>query len=659
MLPFFDVGLEITGTDEALDPWQELELVREIRAVVSSFSGGLCGQRSVKARALTKAVKSTVCHPDLWYMFGHSLWSDLVDRGGGRPVTRKKRGKRLRVLASPFTVDAPSGARIRDRVHGTDAEFEVLTLVGRHLGHHQRADLACRVEIGKVPVKDNQRTERKRSLTRVSSSRMAGAMTRASEDQYQLSLRCLYDEASSLRRAIRTVTRRLAAPCGGKEGKARGYKDQVERLGKQRRLQVLTARLARVEQRIASGRPSIAIGGRRLAKARHNLEKAQITEAQWREQWDAARLFLTADGESGAPFGNYTICVDPNDGSVTIVLPEPLRHLANAPRGRYRLGCTVQFSHRREEWLDRVTANRAVRYDFMYDPVRGRWYLDASWSTETAVLPTPEEIRTFGERTIGIDLNADHLAAYVLDPHGNPIGEPHTIPLDLTGPASQRDGRLRDAITHLIHLAKQHDCAGIVVENLNFDDARAVGRERMGRGQRGKKFRRTVAGIPTGRFRERLRGMAFHAGLVVIAVDPAYTSIWGEKYWKTPLQQTSKKTTVTRHHSAAVAIGRRGLGHGIRRRPGVTASDQRIASRRATGQTVSVPRPRGTASPPRTASTPVRGGKTRLDQGDQLAPFPDLEDRSRGHRITNPVCRDPANHDRNSSGPRGWCTCSP
>ncbi|WP_240797911.1 hypothetical protein [Streptomyces sp. F001] len=104
-----------------------------------------------------------------------------------------------------------------------------------------------------------------------------------------------------------------------------------------------------------------------------------------------------------------------------------------------------------------------------------------------------------------------------------------------------------------------------MVENLGFADARATGRETMGRGGRGKRFRRTVAGIPTARFRERLRGMAFHQGLVVIAVDPAYTSIWGEKYWKTPLQQQTR-TTVTRHHGAAVAIGRRGLGHRVRRR---------------------------------------------------------------------------------------------
>ena len=98
-----------------------------------------------------------------------------------------------------------------------------------------------------------------------------------------------------------------------------------------------------------------------------------------------------------------------------------------------------------------------------------------------------------------------------------------------------------------------------------------------------------------------------------------------------------------RHHAAAVAIGRRGLGYRIRRRPGVTGSHQRMAARRATGQTGPAPWPRGTTSPPRTAGTPHAGGKTRLGQGDQLVLFPGPEDRSRGHRATRPVSHDLAN----------------
>ena len=75
----------------------------------------------------------------------------------------------------------------------------------------------------------------------------------------------------------------------------------------------------------------------------------------------------------------------------------------------------------------------------------------------------------------------------------------------------------------------------------------------MGRGRRGKTFRRTVAGIPIARFRGRLAAMAATAGLRVIAVDPAYTSRWGNQHWRRPLQQTSG-ATVTRHHAAAVGI---------------------------------------------------------------------------------------------------------
>jgi IS605 OrfB family transposase len=63
-----------------------------------------------------------------------------------------------------------------------------------------------------------------------------------------------------------------------------------------------------------------------------------------------------------------------------------------------------------------------------------------------------------------------------------------------------------------------------VVENLDFADARATGRDTMGRGQRGKRLRRAVAGIPTAKFRTRLTSMAHRRGIAVIGVDPAYTS---------------------------------------------------------------------------------------------------------------------------------------
>jgi hypothetical protein len=102
---------------------------------------------------------------------------------------------------------------------------------------------------------------------------------------------------------------------------------------------------------------------------------------------------------------------------------------------------------------------------------------------------------------LAIDLNADHLDSWVLDPAGNPLAAPHTIPLALEGLAtSTPDGRLRAAVAEVVHLAKAADCRCIVVEDLDFADTRQTGRETLGRGAGGKRFRRLVAGMPTRRF---------------------------------------------------------------------------------------------------------------------------------------------------------------
>ena len=228
-----------------------------------------------------------------------------------------------------------------------------------------------------------------------------------------------------------------------------------------------------------------------------------MTEQDWRDRWDAARLFLTADGESGKAGGNETIRVD-EDGRLRIKTPAAL---AAQFGSHVAIAAPIRFGHRGQEWADRVAARQAVRYDISYDPERGRWYLDASWKTAPEPARDIEELRA--GRVLGVDLNDGHLAACVLDASGNPIGEPVSIDVVTAGlRASRRDGRVRAAITALLDHAEQHTCSAIVIENLDFADARAIGRETLGRGRRGKRLRRTVAGIPTARFRTRLIGMA-------------------------------------------------------------------------------------------------------------------------------------------------------
>src|SRR6266498_2203545 len=120
-------------------------------------------------------------------------------------------------------------------------------------------------------------------------------------------------------------------------------------------------------------------------------------------------------------------------------------------------------------------------------------------------------------------------------------GEPATIALDLDGlPANTRNGRLRAAVAAIIRLARAGQCRSIMVEDLDFTDARQTGRETLGRGKRD---------------------------------------------WQEPLTESTKTSVaVSRHHAAAVVIGRRGLGLGARRRPGVTRPHRRDGEGGATGQ---------------------------------------------------------------------------
>jgi hypothetical protein len=494
----------------------------------------------------------------------------------------------MRSINEPFVVAPPAGARIRTRLRLSAADEAVLRAVGEYLGRLAGADLAWRCRLGR---EHDQRAARKRALTSQASSRWAGSITRTSNDQWQRALTNLTDRRIALRRAARTIRSRLAVPIGQRQGRVRGYASRSERFAKQGRLQHLQAELAAVEDQLAAGRVSVCRGGRRLAKLRHALianrdgnsergkqgGKTEMTVAAWLVRWRAERLFLVADGDAAYPLGNGTIVVHPVERWCELKLPAPLAHMANRPGGRYRLACPVVFTHRREEWAAQATTG-AVRCDITFDPAKGRWYLHASWRLPLGTLPSLEQLRH--DRAVGVDLNADHLDTWVLDPSGNPVGPPHTIPLDLNGqPASTRDGRLRAAITMILRLAAERGCRSILVENLDFADARHSGRETLGRGRRGKSFRRIVAGIPTRRFRTLLVGMAANHGLWVIAVDPAWTSVWGRRYWQQPLQQSTKRSvTVSGHHAAAVVIGRRGLGLGARRRPGVPGHDRRIVA---------------------------------------------------------------------------------
>ncbi|GLY92038.1 transposase [Actinoallomurus iriomotensis] len=507
----------------------------------------------------------------------------------------------LRRIDPPFVALGPSGVAIRDRLkHLTAQDEEVLRLVGDHLGSLAGKDLKARSATG-LKHDTGQWAERKRALTAESSSRWAGSITKATHDQWALARRSQLAHVHNLEAAVATITHRLSLPVGAKGSKRApgGYHSAQEWFAKSRRLRLLRDRLQRQRADYEAGRVRVVRGGKRLLGNRHNLDVAQLTETEWRARWQARRRFLSADGESGKRYGNETIRLTP-DGQVSIKLPAPLAHLANAAHGRYILAAKVSFAHRGDQWRDRVSANRAVAYRISEDTDRGRWYLTASWTIPSVKTVPLQTARSGG--LIGVDTNADHLAAWRLDEHGNPAGEPRRFDYDLSGTTSHRDAQVRHALIRLLRWAQHHNLA-VAIEDLDFSAEKT--REKYGRH---KRFRQLISGMPISKLRNRLVTMAAELGITIVAVDPAYTTKWGAQHWQKPLTSTDR--TVTRHQAASVAIGRRGLGHPIRRRTAPPPHDQ---SDRAGHRTVQAapetprrqePRPR--VPGPRTRSAPPK-----------------------------------------------------
>ncbi len=515
--------------------------------------------------------------------------------------------RKLRKMAAPFVVAPPGGARVRTRLMVDDTDQRVLEALGAHLGHLASVDLAHRVKEGSLDAKAKaeSRKARKQALTAASSSRWAGAITRATEDAYGLARRNLQAEKVSLQARIKKITSRVKLPASEKKGQVSGYATFEERWEKQRRLQVLSCRLAEVVEQLESGSLSICRGGKQLAKNRHNLEAAGQTYEQWQAAWTSARWFITADGEADKTWGNETIRWHPGEGWLEIKLPAALVHLANRPHGRWRLATPVAWPYRGDEVAAQATSG-AVRYDISYDASKARWYIDASWKTAATRVASLDQLRR--GPVVAVDLNVAHLAVSVLDRYGNVLGVPITISLLLDGlPTSTRDGRIRAAISQILEIAEVNHCGAVVIENLDFAVARSEGRELSGnrpsRGRRGKRFRRHISGLPTAKLRDRLTQMASNKGVAVIAVDPAYSSKWGAEHWLSPLNAQHPQGSLTGHHAASVVIGRRGLGQRARRRVMCARTSPEDGERATAHASAGWPEPAPVAGLPESAST--------------------------------------------------------
>jgi len=147
---------------------------------------------------------------------------------------------------------------------------------------------------------------------------------------------------------------------------------------------------------------------------------------------------------------------------------------------------------------------------------------------------------------VGMDVNADHLAVSETDRFGNLVAT-RRIDLATYGKSSdQAKALIGDAAVSIVEQARQ---AGkpVVIEKLNFQKKKAE-LETVNRKQA-----RMLSSFACNKVASSLKAAGFRAGVEVIEVNPAYTSVIGAVNY-------AQRKGISVHQGAALAIARRGLG---------------------------------------------------------------------------------------------------
>nr|WP_326818227.1 hypothetical protein [Streptomyces sp. NBC_01762] len=167
---------------------------------------------------------------------------------------------------------------VRDRLkHLTPQDEGVLHAVGAHQGALASGDLKARCADGLEHGADTW-ASRKRELTALSSSRIAGAITKATHDQWALARRCQAAYIQNLATGVKTLRHRLSLPIGQKGTKraAGGYRSKNEWFRKSRRVAMLEARHAAAVDEWRAGRVRVVRG----TSASNTVRDAPSTQ-QW------------------------------------------------------------------------------------------------------------------------------------------------------------------------------------------------------------------------------------------------------------------------------------------------------------------------------------------------------------------------------------------
>ncbi len=315
---------------------------------------------------------------------------------------------------------------------------------------------------------------------------------------------------------------------------------------KQRRLAILKQRRDALGADEATGRVRLCFGSRRLFRRQFALaENDYASHDAWRREWRAARsnqFFVLGSKDETAGCQGCVATVEA-DGSITLRLRLPN---ALAARGPHLVIPRLRFAYGNEAIVAAIGRNlspdkndwTAMSWRFVRD--RKGWRVLATVSVSPG-----ERISVEGIGVVAVDLNADHLAVTDLDRFGNPIASYRVSCATRGKTHDQAAAIIGDAVSQVVTYAGVRH-KPLVAERLAFEAKRAE------LGQRGARYARMLSAFAYATFHAILEARCYDAGIALRRVHPAYTSVIGA-------HKFADRYGLSRHHAAALVIGRRGM----------------------------------------------------------------------------------------------------
>ncbi|HDN27582.1 MAG TPA: transposase [Thioploca sp.] len=325
---------------------------------------------------------------------------------------------------------------------------------------------------------------------------------------------------------------------------------------KKRRLTRLEKRLEQLEFDKSTGRVRVCFGSRKLFNAQFDL-KANGYEniEQWKSDWQKARSnqFILVGSKDETAGNQLCVAKTQKDGTLTLRVRMPD---ALVPKhGKYVEIQGVKFEYGQdviEAALNDNEARRvlkslkssetkcygqAITYRFLRD--------DKGWRVFVSTARPEVPIKTLKHiGTIGIDLNANHVALVETDRFGNII-DTETIQLNTYGKSKgQTESIIGEVVKAIVERAEK-TLKPIVIEDLDFSHKKSVLKENSS-----KRHARMLSSFIYSKFRAFLESRASKYGVRIYKVNPAFTSVIGRVKF-------ARRYGLTVHHAAALVIARR------------------------------------------------------------------------------------------------------